>query len=95
MRVFTDSTTLSLGYETSLKSYNTQIYGNIVRLYYGTSANLGLTLKSGKVGILNDSPSYTLDVSGGLRATSTIVSNSGLTVVDSNATHDFTMFWAT
>lgn len=49
----------------------------------------------GKVGIRNTTPSYNLDVSGSLRATGDITSNSGLVVVDSDAVHDMRMAWVT
>ena len=69
--IFGDYDVLHLGYYTALEGIQTNVYGDIVRLYYGTSATLGMILNaSGNVGIGQASPGYKLDVNGTINCTS-------------------------
>lgn len=99
MRTFVNSDTLSLGYETAQKSFDTNIYGNNIGLFHALSngnASIGIYIDSlCNVGIRTSNPTQTLDVNGAMRATGEITSNSGLTVVDANNIHDMRMAWVT
>jgi phage-related protein len=67
--LFSQSDVLGIGYyTTTIKSFDTRIFGNSVSLCYGTSIGFILT-SSGNVGIGNTAPIVKLDVSGGVKAT--------------------------
>ena len=69
---------LNIGYYTTLdKSYATNIYGNILRLY-GSSSNLGILINTdGNVGVGTITPSYKLDVNGVIRASEGVMVRNG------------------
>jgi hypothetical protein len=80
MRVFTGSTTLSLGYETAHDaSYDTNIYGYNIGLIYGNSSGYGIFINSsGNVGIgTTTNNTYKLAVNGTALASSFNVTESG------------------
>lgn len=76
---------LNIGYYTTLdKSYATNIYGNILRLY-GSSSNLGILINTdGNVGVGISTPSYKLDVNGTINCTSIRIGGYTITADSSN-----------
>ena len=76
---------LNIGYYTTLdKSYATNIYGNILRLY-GSSSNLGILINTdGNVGVGTITPSYKLDVNGTINCTSIRIGGYTITADSSN-----------
>ena len=72
----TKSNNLSIGEGIAKESNDTYISGNNLFLRYGTGLTNGISLiSSGNVGIGTTSPSYTLDVSGTCRASTSVTSN--------------------
>lgn len=73
-----DGNHLGLAYGNASAGYDTQIHGNNIKLYYGSSHYLGLILdSSGNVGIGTSGPAYKLDVGGSLGVSGPLIVNPG------------------